>query len=324
MPSSTSSFDSNTRRAPRASQLLLLTLLIVALVAILREPTPAQTPSKWYWIDKLDQTHSAALVLAGDSRAYHGFDPRLFDSAHLGPTLNFSFHGVGFDADYLQAIERAASTEPGPPIILLGLTTRSLTEQALVKNRFKQTLSERRDMAWIEKLERKLEFISSRLSPLGLLSFPEGRNDALSTREGQGTRAQETETDTQGTTNFAQALSAAKANHANGKTIAPRLLADVTNHTSRWHSQGWRIYAVHVPAEPIADALSKEISGWNELQVELKLETSGAIWLRPPYDGLIAPDGIHLDSNSKDTLSRWLADAITEDIQNKTQAEVRP
>lgn len=324
MPSSTSSFDPSITVAPKASWLLVATALIVVVIAFARQPTPQQTPSKWFWLDKLNPNPNASLVLTGDSRAFNGLDAHVFDSAGLGPTLQFSFHGVGYDSEYLQAIEEVASSTTRQPIILLGLSTRSLTEKAASNNRFKQTVSEKREAKWDYYLERKFEFITRRFEPMHFTHFPQTRGKSETGSEKSPLESRPPETNAEETSNVVHGLSVAKANHANGKTIAPSLLADLIDYTHRWHSRGWRVYAVYVPGEPSSDLLSKDISGWNRLQVESKLATSGAIWISPPYDGLIAPDGIHLNEKSGKRLSRWLAAAISQDIENRSQTEVAP
>ena len=123
----------------RTSKTLVAVGVVAVIIAALHtkaSPDVGVPPDK-YWAAKTLQPPAYNIVFGGDSRAMHGFSPRVF--ADKFPQLrcyNFAFSACANSSMYVQWLAKRLVRKNEKRIIILGITANSLTPNANIDNNF--------------------------------------------------------------------------------------------------------------------------------------------------------------------------------------------
>lgn len=308
MPSSISN-----SKHPRAWQALALAALLTLVLAWMRSDSPYATAPSWYWRMKLHWSHSAGIVLAGDSRVYRGLDPSRFEATLGLRTLNFGFSAAALDDVYLDAIERVIDPGVSRPVIVLGVTPWSLTPRASAANGYLDALAEDRRAALPAAWEQHTHRLARALRPFALgLQGPAPAARATESEYVQDFRLDGWVASDQLKHQPEAGLRAANSDHNHGNRIDRATLDRLTQRITRWRARGWIVLACEPPALPAATRLAHELSGWLEQAVPSRLRAAGAHWIEVDPAHYVSYDGTHLTADSARQLSTDLAAALAQ------------
>lgn len=239
-----------------------------------------------FWINKISWRQQMDLVVIGDSRVNRGVAP-----SELKPFLperrscNFGFSGQGFDGAYLDAVERVLDLSRPQPIVVIGLSPRSLTASAILNNGHSAWSALKPLERWNLKVFSDLELFLQPCNPLYLLGqmwmdLPKYREEphpdgwAASARIPEDVRASEKEY-----------LALFQKEH-----VVPEAIDRLASRIHQWNARGLKIFVFRTPVAPNIRKIEDEMSGFKEDSVREKLAAAGAAWLAisagyPTYDG---------------------------------------
>ena len=124
-------------RFDRTVGTLLLSLCLLLLIAWLPKSYRITGNQHLYWQEKMTWQSCADMVLAGNSRVYHGIAPRRMGrELHDLRIVNYGFSAVGYSPEYLDAIERLLDPHSRRPAIVLGISPASLMPANEKSNKF--------------------------------------------------------------------------------------------------------------------------------------------------------------------------------------------
>ncbi len=296
---------------------LCLAAVLILLLAFMRDRSQLNGVDRnALWVMKLKWKHCADLVVAGDSRVYHGVSPAAMKEI-LPETrvLNFGFANCAYTERYLRCAESVLDPDSDRRILVLGITPLSLTAGAAQRNEFLETLnktSNQRFMAlhfgWImslfkpipvqELFERK-----TRLNPLTPSDpvrnyrcyYPDGwvagYNDPENLQEGLDLYSLRFESNDFG-------------------PVSPEIVDGLIKQVAQLHLRGIEVYGFRPPSCPAMETIENTKSGFNEESLAERFVESGGVWLEFDPAGYATFDGSHLKPESAQRLSRDLAQRI--------------
>lgn len=265
------------------------------------------------WVMKINWKHCADLVVAGDSRVYHGVSPEAMKE--ILPeiqVLNFGFANCAYTERYLRCAESVLDPSSARRIMVLGITPLSLTAGAAVRNEFLETLNKtgtQRFMAlhcgWIMSLFKPIpvqELLDkkTRASRLNLRNpvrnyrcyYPDGwvagYNDPENLQEGLDIYRGRFETNDFG-------------------PVSLEIIDGLIEQVSALRQRGIEVYGFRPPSSLAMVALENEKSGYDEITIARRFNEAGGIWLEFDPAKYASFDSSHLKPESAKQLSRDLA-----------------
>lgn len=302
---------------------LMVSIAVVAGIAVLRRDSRIATAPTWYWQMKLEWSNQANTVLAGDSRVYRGLAPDAFTQTLGGKCVNFGFSGVAFDDKYLDAIEKVIRTNGDhPPVVVLGISAWSLTPRAAAANGFLEARAAYRQSLLPISWRARADVVMHSVGKIDL----EEQIGTSSRRAREDNYLQSYRLDGWVASDYrkrdpARGLEVVKSDHA-GNPFEPDRLDRLARRIRAWRGKGWHVFALVMPAMPEADALSNELSGFNPAAAEAILARAGARWIHLDrvYESY---DGTHLTANSAQRLSSEVALEIARSLAEKAVGDYR-
>ena len=121
----------------------VLLLVIVMIISQLGSPKYSKVTEELFWLEKVYSDNKNAIVIGGDSRVSRGVSPEcLIEGLQNKDSLtcqNFGFHSAGYSQEYLDFLfSKLDFSKNDPPVLLLGITPNSLTENARRNTQLKQ------------------------------------------------------------------------------------------------------------------------------------------------------------------------------------------
>lgn len=294
---------------------MLAALVCVVAIATLRTDARFAGSPNWYWVAKIASASDANLVIAGDSRTYRGIDPEAFVDIAGGKVLNFGFSSTHLTQTYL---EHAASflRADGPRVLLVGITPTSLRPSALEPDGYTDGVAIAKTQRLPLPLARLLESWQELVDPVALeLIWP-----GTSGRIGLRARAEEyaqvfhpngwIESDRYVADPVSAGLLNAAMDFSDKKIPGDAEVQQLCSTLKQIAQSGISVYVFLPPVDPVVHQEEIRLSGINEQQLRLMVESAGAHWVDIHLEGLRIYDGSHLDGPSARRYSVALAKEI--------------
>ncbi len=263
-----------------------------------------------FWTQKAFAEPAYSVVALGDSRTYRGISTEAIEqelpNAHA---LNFGFSSAGLASTLLEVGASKLKPTAQTPIILLGITPWSLTDEAAENKHLKQEL--KRPLS--EQLERRyLNPLVSRLNPFTpkqLKGFVHGGETPppilyhqIHHRHGWVESWKIPENSEEQLKPYATLFDNNPVNQARVDALMQQI--------RRWTKSGITVVAFRPPSTTAMEELENVKSGFNEISIQQAVETNGGIWLNFKSSQFTSYDGSHLDRQSAKRFSRALGQEI--------------
>lgn len=246
-----------------------------------------------FWIRKVNWGPAFDVVVVGDSRVNRGVSPAAMQATLPGKKVaNFGFSGAGLAGEYLAALPRLLTPTATPPVIVLGITPRSLTPVAAGNHEY-----------WAWERTRPIErWGLARLSDVLFFLTPEnpvllfGRPVAGAPRYEQEAH----ETGWLAANRIPPDPDASLEEYVElfAKTqVSDQLVRELVASVAQWHQRGIRVFAFRPPTTRSMIDLENARSGFGESAIRQSLENAGAQWLDVENDSYPTFDGNHLTSD---------------------------
>jgi hypothetical protein len=303
----------------------VISLLTASIILVIRLSTSSSTyeglPPESFWKSKLQQTEGYQIIVAGDSRIYRGISPdTLTKATELPKVINFGFSSVGYESNYLDAVENLVHAHLSPKIIILGISPYSLTPKATEKNGFHDAAHYSGNR--LSKLEIRLDEIKSQIPPKGFDPFRQWVKSALrhNLRPAQeeekiisynhkngwsevkyiGTNTNKTHKTYEYYKNIA----------FNKNFVSHEIIESLLQRIHKWREYGYRVFAFRPPTTDRMEQIENMYSDFDERLFAKQFKEHGGIWLDIDEGGLSCYDGSHLDGLSAIKFSHRLGHAI--------------
>ncbi len=265
-----------------------------------------------FWAAKASWRHNADVIVAGDSRVLTAVSPAAMAEHLTGRRIvNYAFLGVGYERQYIEAINKVLATDGPPPMIVLGVSPRSLTEGASKQKWFgpemKKHFLQRQLLAHssdVLQATRPIDYADLMAS----LSLAQPRSERMILdyhADGWQSADMIPPNIELGLAEYATKYSEAEEGPVRQKYI-DQLLAAV----KRWRAQGIAVYGFRPPSCAQMVALENRISGFDEASFVRQFQAAGGVWLPVSQTAYASYDGSHLDVRSAPVFSADLAKMI--------------
>jgi hypothetical protein len=296
--------------ANRNPQVVLISLFLFACVTYIK-PVSDQSINKIeydrFWTLKVHSNKKYDMLVIGDSRVYRGISPQAMNEILSGFRIfNFAFSsGILNNEIYEETEKRMKFKDKG--IILIGISPTSLIEN---ENKLLHELQKYTKAEVFDKMVTNY-LLSKYISPLkpSIVFTPDHSTQTLDLKEifypNGWVATSSTEYDhTKYLKSYQEFWSDRKVSDKNIQDLCLRI--------DKWKRQGYSVFSFRSPASYEIDTLENRLSGFNEIGIRQRIESSGGIWisLEHVYDKYKSYDGIHLDEISARGLSIDIATEI--------------
>jgi hypothetical protein len=279
-------------------------VLVAAAAGVRPESLDRGIPEPLFWELKVNASAEHDVVFCGDSRTYRGISPAAVGDVLPGlRVLNFGFASTGLTPDYLQACSGKLSPEAEDPVLVIGVTPYSLTDNALRSNAF---IDAQADLG-VERFEWEIdleEFLWN-FRPLSEVEMHAWGNE--------GARVYSQDFHAGGwvesnlvPANESAALEPYRRNFANNSMRSGTLTA-VLEQVAAFTRAGIRVFGFRPPISAELRALEDLESDFREQLFVEGFESAGGRWVEVVGGEFQTYDGSHLVPESAERLSRELA-----------------
>ncbi|MBN2211893.1 MAG: hypothetical protein JW709_10905 [Sedimentisphaerales bacterium] len=288
---------------------LLLAVALITGFAALRPPTNHGLYRETFWCQKAHWQHCADIVITGDSRVGMGVSPAAL-AASLPESMriyNYGFNANGYSAAYLTAVESLLDPQSKNPTIILGVTPRSLTDNAAGRNFFTVY---RKKSPWQCWANNHLTFLLRHTDTLGFSDvrrrlfdpekalrmqyeyYPDGWIAVDSRRDRPESKLD----------NYIREFK--------DNPVDPAVVDDLMKQTRAWTDSHIRVFAFRVPSCPQMVEIENTYSGFDESAFRARFEAAGGRWIPLDQSAYHTFDGSHLTRDGAEKLSHDLAHAL--------------
>ena len=296
---------------------LVLGVVLVLLGGKIRYSDDSGIPEMVFRLTKVRWEKEADMVIAGDSRAYMGVSPEHL-ATDIDPklrVLNFGFNAQGYNDVYLAALKRTLDPASRQKRLLICITPRTLTPQAMIEHGYGFALNRDRSHNW---LDRKLEYVYAFCRPMKPKDFLYGlfprRKKKHFYREFYANGWMPGDRDPRkigsGYKEYTERVFV--NNFVNPKAVT-RLMAFVRECSD----EGIQVYGLRPPTCEVMVKLENELSGIDEVEIKRRFQTAGGIWLEPDPFAYNTFDDSHLTKEAAIEFTKWLSRAISEEEGGK-------
>ncbi len=287
---------------------LLLAAALLAVFAALRPPAEIGMYREAFWCHKASWKNCADIVIAGDSRVGMGVSPAAMQDI-LGDKriYNYGFNANGYSAAYLAAIEAVLDKQNPHPVIILGITPRSLTGGAAERNFF--TVYTRKS-AWPRWANHHLAFLLRRTDTL---SFSAVRRRLFHSEKALPQQYEFFPDGWIATTTSVIRPGRKLDNYIRefkDNPVDPAVVDGLMLQTRDWTGRNIRVVAFRVPTCAEMVEVENTHSGFDEAAFRARFEAAGGRWLPAAPSAYTSFDGSHLTRAGAEKLSRDLALAL--------------
>jgi hypothetical protein len=100
--------------------------------------------------------------------------------------------------------------------------------------------------------------------------------------------------------------------------VSTRIIDNVILQTEKWTEERIRVYAFRLPATPEMIELESRLSGFDEKTFQERFEKAGGIWIPVNLRVYRSYDGSHMEKESAQALSQFIAQAIGRSFDGHT------
>ncbi len=260
---------------------------------------------KAFWVNKYTWSRNADVVLAGDSQVLHGVTPEaLAEEMGQGRVLNYAFRGLGYDQEYLQAVDRIIDYQSSRPTVVLGISPYSLTRNAQNHNQFKsralfegKTLSARLP-AWSRGFYRRIRPVTACRERLAGMTM-----NYKEVYYPNGWIAADYEGPVVSDVDRYRLLFL-------DNPVDSDVMESLFRQVEQWRKRGVRVYGFHPPSSREMAMVEKTLSGFQESDFKRRFQAAGGCWLEVPLFGYDSYDNRHLTRQGALAFTRDLAQHI--------------
>lgn len=294
-----------------ASLSFLLSTVAYGTVSRAIDRAPRDEPA--FWIRKVNWGPDFDAVVAGDSRVNRGVSPAAMQTTLPGKKIaNFAFSGAGLTGEYLAASARLLAPTAIPPVIVLGITPRSLTPVAAENHDYRAWAKTRAIERWgLAQLSDVLFFLTPE-NPVLLF----GRPIAGAPRYQQNPH----ETGWLPVNRIPRDPDASLDEYVSlfAKTqVSDQVVRELVSAVGGWHERGISVFAFRPPTSRWMIELEDTRSGFQQNAVRDALERVGAKWLEVGGDAYHTVDGNHLTPDSAIEFSADLGAMLREALAGR-------
>jgi len=294
-----------------ATGILALALIVIVGLVVPRPRDMRQSTvitESIFYVQKTFADDQADMIILGDSRALRGLAPAEMSASLPGLTiLNLAYNSGGLNNEMYDFGETRLAADSPRRAVVLAMTPLTLLDWKSTNGQYQETRSMDPDQVLLKLHAPQLaEFFapwrSSDLVDL-VKPLPRHKNYSL-VYHGDGWLASgRTPADT------LEALRAYSHQLA-GSTIASQLIQDLETRIRRWTAEGIQVFVVRMPCQPSMDALEDSMLGFDQDDLQRRVEASGARWIDVSRAGWKTYDGSHLDEGDARRFSREFAREI--------------
>lgn len=281
--------------------------LILILPLILPDPPDKNWRQRKFWIEKTHGKKTFDIVIGGDSRIYRAVSPSHMNEVLKDKTIiNMGYPAAGFRQPLFETLERRLSKEEDQPIIILGITPRSLTETAAKNEELVQELKR----GWGEifsasRLEKYRPFFASRIS---VQSLTEAKNAAIFHEEFHSTGWVATWVDKAG---FAESQLQQYIDIFQNEKVSVPVARELITAVNEWSKKGYKVFGFFPPTSEKMVEIENSASGLNRKVLAENFTAAGGIWIEiESKERYFTYDGEHMDKNTAIIFSKDLASFI--------------
>jgi hypothetical protein len=293
----------------RTAWTLILGVMFIITGALLRpyllksmvEPVPDT-----FWFDKIDAGAVFDIVLLGDSRTLRGLSPQIIgerlDNAQV---LNFSFSGNALDPLMYEQVEARLAPESAYSAVVLAITPHSLTPNAALNEDYLSIMQRWQHQIGFEAFANQLDQFLMPITFIDLGTTFTGNIFNLSyyyqTVEPNGW--------------LASNLIPPDPNRAlkeyatifDNNQVSTELVQAMVDQAQTWVQKQICVFALRIPSSIALENLENERSGFDEEDIQKRLEATGVNWISFPKDNYFSYDSSHLREDAAVRLSEDLA-----------------
>jgi hypothetical protein len=249
------------------------------------------------------------IVIAGDSHIENGVSPAAMSGILPGQRIfNFSFAGVAFTPDYLEAVRARLDPKSRRPAIVIGLTPMSLSTFSAEDNRFIHlSRNPPGGPGWLGEMRSRLAFIFRPIRELNiehqLGGEPRGYRWIFHP-DGWVATSRFPEDDKEYLEHLHRRLTQ--------ETIDPAIFENLLAGTKRWSDEGIAVFGFRPPVSNRVSAMEDSLSIFPELEAARRFEDAGGYWLTFDASRYHYVDGSHMRYDAAIEFSRDLAKAVAQ------------
>lgn len=265
--------------------LILSFLLTIALAFTLPQSENRSIMRQWFWLNKTYHLSDAELIVAGDSRAYRGIDPKsIGDDLN---SINLAYSAAGFSKEYLDFVCAHFHENGKEKVLILGLTPFSFTPTAL-KNEHLQGF---------QKMSPFQRYKGLYINPALQLFEPRTVEDLYPINVSEKYTEVYHENGWMESNDLpGDSLSALKSYQSifDENRVEESAASYLMTQVDSLHKAGIMIIGFRPPTTPQMRALEDSLSGFDEHTFKLQFEAAGGLWLDVKDEDFATYDGSHL------------------------------
>jgi hypothetical protein len=276
-------------------------VLTIALAFSLPRPENRSIMRQWFWLNKTYRLSDAELIIAGDSRAYRGIDPKSFgDDLN---SINLAYSAAGFSKEYLDFVCAHFHENGKEKVLILGLTPFSFTPTALKNEHLESFLI-------MSAFQRNKGLY---INPTLQLFEPRTVEDLypINTSENY-TEVYHKNGWMESNDLPGDSLSALKSYQSifDENRVQESAVSYLMIRVDSLRKAGVTIIGLRPPTTPQMRALEDSISGYNEQALKHQFEAAGGLWIDVKDEYFATYDGSHLRPADARRLSKTIRDKI--------------
>lgn len=269
-----------------------------------------------FWMDKVHGDEKADVVLVGDSRVYQGISPEEIEKCLHGKreVLNLGFSQSGPMPKILDLAERRLARKAEPPILIIGISPRSLTAMG-ADIRHYASLERRTPL--IYRMYEVAPYLSAFLRPLPVPEAWAAHPTKYELHQAGWIACLREPSQAGYNWTLKEYRQQLQAN-----PIEEQSVQKLMNQVGRLTSSGISVIGVRVPAAPEMQALENELLQFDESQFAARFKEAGGIWMEVDETGYQTYDATHLTKKSAVKFSHAVGKFLLESVVGREELNV--
>lgn len=276
-----------------------------------------------FWSMKMDWNRCADVVVAGDSRVLMGISPDAMNThLHDRVILNYGFHGNGYSVPYLESLDNLLNPRSNDKILLMGITHCSVVPSVIKTNGFHKNIQRKKERNFINRHfdeflwdMRPLKMLDIANVLLGQTSVPDQIHDFRTDGWSAVTSNKRTIISSHTLNRYRQSFIDNQVN--------PEIITDIINTVKKWTAAGIAVYAFCPPTSIQVSDIENSMCGLNEKDFITQFENAGGTWIDVHPGAYETYDANHLELESAEKLSKFLAHKIFIEQQDRLARQTK-
>lgn len=294
---------------------ILLSVCLILLIK-LTFPTPAVNKelTNGFWIIKTHSPKKYDIIICGDSRIYRGISAQeiALDNACDYSAYNLGYSSAGLSDEYLDFAISKLNTKNQHPILVIGVTPHSLTQEAF-KNKHYNSIKNLKPFEVFKGL-----YLSSQLlkyfapyEPCELINGEKINYQQKYNNDGWVASSYVIPDSTKALKSYTKTFNKYQVGNKETKSFISKI-KEIT-------STNITVVAFRPPSTQRMRQLEDSISGFDENLVKHELIKNSVQWLEFKDSDFQSYDGSHLDVNSGIKLSKIISEKISKICLSENQ-----